>query len=186
MTSVVHYKFRNELTTNVARFEGEDISVPGLKAKIAERKGLTTRMYSDFDLTLMNDGTKDEYASEGRIPRNSVVLVHRKKLFKPTTPAPSARLAGVSTRPGNNHLDQRVGSSSDAVPMSPEATEEAARCERKRKRGEDEEMRKRVEDEKMYVGLKSARQTDTWHFRGTTEFQRRAAQRFLDLYVTGY
>ena len=76
MSSVVHFKLQSSLGSEVVRFHGVDICVRDLKEEIARIKNFE-KYKIDYSLIIKNDNTKEVYADDNMIPKNSSVVVSR-------------------------------------------------------------------------------------------------------------
>eukprot|EP01012_Entosiphon_sulcatum_P010298 TRINITY_DN15995_c0_g2_i1.p2 TRINITY_DN15995_c0_g2~~TRINITY_DN15995_c0_g2_i1.p2 ORF type:complete len:400 (+),score=77.06 TRINITY_DN15995_c0_g2_i1:150-1349(+) len=76
MTSSVFWKWNSALKLGTIQFEGHVIRVKELKEKIAKQGNMTS---TDFDLTIKNSQTGEEYSDDrAEIPKNTSLTVWRK------------------------------------------------------------------------------------------------------------
>ncbi|CAM9482682.1 unnamed protein product [Choristocarpus tenellus] len=76
MASTVKFKFKSAREYDTVSFPGTGIKLLDLKRAIVEQKRLHQGM--EFDLTVVNDQTKEEYKNDtSMVPKNSSVVVKR-------------------------------------------------------------------------------------------------------------
>mmetsp|Transcript_23330 Transcript_23330/g.47167 ORF Transcript_23330/g.47167 Transcript_23330/m.47167 type:complete len:280 (-) Transcript_23330:441-1280(-) len=82
MSSIVHFKFRNSLMSDVVHFCGDVVSLKELTLLVARKKGLEKALRADTALVFHTQCGEELADTNQLIPKNSFVHVQRKKVLK--------------------------------------------------------------------------------------------------------
>ena len=82
----VHTRSRNALEATLLRVSSQERALPGaeLRRLIANARGMTRGLGSDYTLELLFDATLEPIEDDTLVPRCSVVQYRRRKILRPT------------------------------------------------------------------------------------------------------